>query len=137
MPDIYPVKVDSDEMQILFDVLNKYSDIIRGMIGSIGGTAAEDYNKAAGIINTLLAKTEDAISPMPCLSKACVNGNYCYRAFGQCDFVVYIKKGYHVARVSDDQVAIYESIGWSLAKRDNGLKPSAKRCLMIYKKDIK
>jgi hypothetical protein len=134
--NIYPIAVDNDEMQELFNILHKYQDTILSMAKVVGNSAAEDYNRAVEIINGVLARAEAAISPMPCLSKACMNSSYCYRPTGQCEFVKYMKAGYNVARVNETMLDTYLALGWTIAEEDTSIKPSAQRYLLIYKKPV-
>lgn len=131
--NIYPILVSNEEMQELFNILNKYSDTILQMAKVVGGNASSDYDRAVQIINSILMRVEDAISPMQCLSKQCMDSNYCYKP-SQCLFVEYMKKGYNVARVDDQMLDSYMSIGWKLIHTDETLRPTSKRHLVIYKK---
>jgi len=130
--DIYPIFVDDGEINQLYLILQKYSNIILEMAKTVGEEASENYNKSVKIINKLIEKTENAISPMPCISDACLNSNYCHLP-EQCDFVKFLKIGYKVARVSDNMVPVYRALGWERKSIDNLLSSSQKRNLMIFR----
>ena len=131
MPDIYPILVDNDEMQELFNILAKYQDTILQMAKVVGGDAANGYDRATKIINGLLDKADAAVSPPSCLSKECLSSDYCYKP-SQCEFVRLMKAGHRVARISDGQLALYAAAGWEVVNTDERLAGSAKRNTVIH-----
>ena len=133
MSDIYPISVDNDEMQDLFNVINQYSDTIISMAKLVGGNAAADYDRAGKIINKLLDKVENAVSPPQCLAKECIKSDYCYMP-SQCQFVSLLKNGFAVARSDEKTLQSYLSLGWKIISVDDGLKPTAKKYLLYHEK---